>query len=286
PRQLARALGRWALLAAFVALLAGTCGVTWTTRQPSQSIPMFIFAGQSNMIVLKTNTADLPPEQRLSQSQVLFYRPTDSGGTWAPLQPPTTTGGGFGPEISAGARLTDLDQFPGVAIVKLAASGSNLYNEWNPEHDNSYYELLLNRVMQAKQSLEAQYPGDAVYFAGFFWMQGESDADNSLYAAAYQARLDHFIDRVRADYGEPDLPFVIGRVRPGPFTYAAQVRTAQANIAATKPGVALVNTDFLPQNGDHVHFSSAGTYQLGVLFADAWVTLSLLPTAHLPLVNR
>jgi hypothetical protein len=250
-------------------------------------LPVFIFAGQSNMIVLQTHATDLPPERRLPQSQVLFYGPDENGSTWAPLQPPTTSAGGFGPEISAGAHLTAFAQYALVAEVKFAASGANLANQWNPDTPGSYYNQLLARVQAATQSLQAEHPGDDVTIAGFFWMQGEADAQNAGFAAAYEANLNHFIDRVRADYGDPDLPFIVGRIRYWPYVYAAQVRAAQANVAAAKPGVGLVNTDSLPMNADdYVHFTSAGAYQLGTLFADAFLRLTLPAAAYLPLISR
>jgi hypothetical protein len=77
----------------------------------------------------------------------------------------------------------------------------------------------------------------------------------------------------------------VGRIRDWPFPYAAQVRAAQAHLAATKPGVALVSTDSLPRNvHDYVHFTSAGTYQLGRLFADAFLRLTLPAHAFFPLI--
>jgi hypothetical protein len=275
------------ILAWLVCVLAGPRGLpAQAAIRPRQAIPLFIFAGQSNMLVLNTQAADLTPEQRLPQSQVLFYGPNENGSTLAPLQPPTTSAGGFGPETSTGKTLTTFNQFPLVAEVKFAMSGSNLAHQWDPDSPGSFYHQLFARVEQARQALEAQYPSDEVYVAGFFWMQGEADAQNAGYAAAYQANLGYFIDRVREDTGDPTLPFVLGRIRDWPFPHAAQVRAAQANVAAAKANVGLVNTDFLPIGGDYLHFSSAGTYQLGVLFADAFLRLSLPAAAYLPLVRR
>ena len=44
------------------------------------------------------------------------------------------------------------------------------------------------------------------------WMQGESDANNSAYAAAYEANLTNLITAVRSDFSTPDMPFVVGRI--------------------------------------------------------------------------
>jgi hypothetical protein len=274
-------------LAGLIWLLAGARGpAAAAAHGPSQTLPVFIFAGQSNMIVSKTDAAELTPEQRLPQSQVLFYGPDEHGSTWAPLQPPTTSDGGFGPEVSAGAYLTQFEEYPMVAEVKLAISGSNLANEWNPDAPGSYYHQLLTRVQTATVSLQAQYPADDIVIAGFFWMQGEADADNGSFAAAYETNLNHFIDRVRADYGDPNLPFIIGRIRVPSYPFSAQVRAAQKNVADTKPWVALVNTDYLTRNPDYVHFDSPSTYQLGRLFANAFILLTQPAGPYLPLLAR
>ena len=46
------------------------------------------------------------------------------------------------------------------------------------------------------------------------WMQGKRDCRFDFMAAAYQDNLAGLIEAVRADAGQPDLPFLIGQICP------------------------------------------------------------------------
>jgi hypothetical protein len=92
---------------------------------------------------------------------------------------------------------------------------------------------------------------------------------------------------VRADFGDADLPFIIGQIRGGHHT-AWAVRQAEANVAASVPNVQLVGTDDLPYDpSDGLHFTSAGIYTLGQRFAQAYAVLAVLhQKVYLPLAVR
>jgi hypothetical protein len=101
------------------------------------------------------------------------------------------------------------------------------------------------------------------------WMQGEYDALNANYAAAYADNLTDFIGAVREDFKSPAMPFVMGRIVVPAFTYRDAVRAAQAEVAGSVPGVVMVDTDGVEMKDDQVHFNSQGLLELGRLFADA-----------------
>src|ERR1700687_3330573 len=79
------------------------------SRTTANLLPVMVLAGQSNMVGWATNVNDLPPDEVITQTSVLFYGPRDNGTTWAWLKPPTVTisgtNNGFGPEISIGQHL-------------------------------------------------------------------------------------------------------------------------------------------------------------------------------------
>ncbi len=287
-----------AMLALGAALLAGgpppAAQAAPSTPTP---LPLLVFAGQSNMTGWITNVADLTPEQQQTQPGVLFYGPNEIGHTWAKLTPPTVyTNGlttpynsfhnGFGPEISTGPYLTGLPGFGLVAEVKYAEVGTDLDYWWKP--GNPTYNRMLARVAAAQIALAAAYPDRTVYVAGFFWMQGEQDAFNINNAALYyEANLTALIAAVRAEFGDPDLPFVFGQIT-GAHHEAGLVRAAQANVAAHVPNVALVGTDDLPRElAEGLHFTSAGIYTLGERFGEAFARLAILTNkVYLPLAAR
>lgn len=126
-------------------------------------------------------------------------------------------------------------------------------------------------VNEAVANLPVQQPGTTGRVAGFFWMQGESDAWAGRTTAQYQADLTNLISRVRADFGDPNLPFVFGLIYPAEDT--AAVRQAQMNVAATVPHTFLFNTDSLPRV--NVHFDTQGTVDLGIGFGKGY--LSIVP---------
>jgi hypothetical protein len=106
--------------------------------------------------------------------------------------------------------------------------------------------------------------------AGVFWMQGESDAlDTLVHAEEYGANLTNFITSLRRDLGAADIPFVegqIGRVFPN----ADVVRAEQARVATDVAGVRLVSTDSLPRYpGDPYHLTTTAIVELGRRMASA-----------------
>jgi hypothetical protein len=270
--------------------LAGQAPVSVTAAPagPLPPLPVLVFAGQSNMNGWFTNTADLSDAQKQPQPNVLFYGPNENGSTWGPLAPPTSSSGNkFGPELSTGAQLIHIPGWGLVAEVKYAADGTNLYYDWDPTASNRSYHNLMVRVNAAVAALQTAHPERTVTVAGFFWMQGEGDTYELSHAYAYDENLTAFIAALRADFGDADLPFVFGQIRGG-HNCADYVQTAQANVAATVPGVSFIGTGDLPYDPtDGLHFTSAGIYTLGERFGNALAALAALPEkVYLPMGLR
>jgi len=120
-------------------------------------------------------------------------------------------------------RLADRLHRP-VVGVKVAENSTSLATEWDPDLTNGLYAQLRATVGDA---LLAPVPGEGLpEVAGFFWMQGEADAQQMPTAAAYATNLRRLILQVRTDFSADRLPFIIGRIR--------------VNDPATQPGVVLV----------------------------------------------
>ena len=248
---------------------------------------LYVFAGQSNMVGAATSTAELAridPTLNAPQDTVRFWGPTeDTPRQWASIQPPTEVQQayshmGFGPEISAATLLSRRHAQSTIGIVKVSRGGTSLASAWNAQNPIGLYPILVGEVRAAQRRLEEQTSGP-VRIAGFFWMQGESDAQFRGMAQYYAANLETFIGAVRRDLGAPNLPFVIGRIGEmkddaGSYGYAATVRLAERDVARRTPATYLVSTDGLERAPNSpVHLSTRGTIDLGRRFVN--VTPSL-----------
>jgi len=302
------------VLRALLGLSASLC----FAAPPEAEVPLLIFAGQSNMVGYRTDVNTLSETERQRQPDVFFFGPNDEGVNWAPIeldQGPTqidqTAGGrGFGPEAVVGQTLIEAGRFSRVGEVKYVFNGGasrsflaapadaaaggyspGILSSWMPRLKEpgvqSLYEELLARVRAAQDSYRQAF-GQKTYIAGFFWMQGESDAQNESTAKLYGRNLRRFIVALRRDLNAPNMPFIYGRIRDTDiFPEDAAVRAGQDAVADPAdslylPLVACVDTDEFemfsavdPQAGDGPgHYSSKGTWQLGKAMAQAYLTLT------------
>jgi hypothetical protein len=250
-------------------------------RAPVAPIRVYIFAGQSNMVGAATMAAQLPtvaPHLVGPKNLVSFFGPTtDAPRSWGPLQAPTEVWKnmfheGFGPELSAGRALSELHPRQRIGVVKFAWNATSLAWDWDPNRSHSKYETMIDGTRLAIRKLAAKYHAP-VRVSGFFWLQGESDADTSEHASSYGANLREFIAAVRADFAAPKLPFVIAQIddvrkyHPVLLPHSRVVRAQQARVAREDPRTFLVRTDGLGHNPvSPIHFSSEGTVDLGGRF--------------------
>ncbi len=145
-----------------------------------------------------------------NKSASFWYIGLNPGETWANA---TSFSSGepvqeYGPEFMV-AHVVHAANPTGIYnIVKYAPGGTDLADDWNPDNPSGCYNGMKQWVAEALK----QKPGAEI--AGFFWLQGESDAISSG-AADYYANLTNLIARVRADFGVPNLPVVIAKISPG-----------------------------------------------------------------------
>jgi hypothetical protein len=257
------------------------------TPAMATEVPVFVIAGQSNAVGAGTSYQTLSPSLKAVQPKVLYSGPQESSVRWTALVPPTQVAqmnypndpqGGFGPELMVGKTISDALGGQLVAETKYAVDGTNLYQQWNPNTPGSLYYSMLARVGDALQKLPTQEHGMTGHVAGFFWMQGESDAMAGRTTAQYQADLTSLITHVRADFGDPDLPFVFGRITTL-WSNAESIRQAQANVAATVPYTYMFDTDALkrlpaPNAG---HYDNQGMIDLGIGFGDGYLAIVSAP---------
>ncbi len=289
-RQAARPQGirghfTWAwALAILLLLLIGGIG-------RAEVINVFFLGGQSNAQGAGM-ASDLPAKLQAPQEDVAFYYlcffgMKDCLTTLRPVSNSSKAPPSFGPEITFGREMADYYAPSGekVAVLKVAAGGSNLFHDWRPEGtasstgDGGLYRQFQTFMGKGLAALKAANPQATLRIRGMVWMQGESDGMKieSLPPTAerdYQINLANFIKDIRLTYGK-DLPFVIGRlstgqtaVDPAPGNPKLNyIRSAQSAVAAATPKTAIIDTDSCALGVDKLHFNASGQQQLGIAFA-------------------
>src|SRR5262245_8968791 len=282
----------WLVLTFAFASSAFAQGGSSPAVTPDGAVPVFVFAGQSNAVGVDT-LDELRADQRAPQPNVLFYGPNESGNIWGPLTPSSNspnlvdglgrTGGSFGLEISAGKTISNALGEALVAEVKLSVGPIALFDRWNPA-GGDLYDNMVARVNESIADLQAQL-GHTGYVAGFFWMQGESDA--IALRTDYAENLRNFIASVRRDFNNPNLPFVFGQIIDFDHPVSTPLREQQQAVANanTVPNKEMILTDDLCH--DFIHFNGLAIYTLGHRFGTGYLsmvgvspTVQISPTAH------
>ncbi len=264
-------------------------------------IEVYLIGGQSNATG-QGYVKNFPPGFKPDERVLLFH----SGGrslhgalpsnVWHVLAPASEDPSRFGMEIGFGNRLQELRPDRKIALIKHATSGTNLYTQWNPGPDATdptkwgpQFKIFADTVDAGLKALRDD--GYVPTVKGMLWHQGENDGNRPDTANAYATNLTHFIERVRAQYGTPDMCFVLGTILPQP-NYPAPtppnteiVRQAQFNLAQNSgsplavKGVFTVVTDKMTRRADdpgispalshdYLHLSSAANLEMGQLMAD------------------
>ncbi len=240
----------------------------------AKPLKVFVLAGQSNMMGQYAYNSGLPAELQGDQAAVLLRH----NGVWTVLE----SGHGvssaeFGPEVTFGHDMAAAWGDDDIALVKYAVGATTLAADWNPDTPGPQYTGLLDAVGAAMGELSAGYDAQLM---GMLWMQGESDALNAGYAAAYEANLRHFIDSVREDLGVDGLPFVLAQISEAPaWTHGAIVRQAQWDVGNSMANTLVFSTADLSLYSNH--YDAAGQMELGSRFADGMLTLIPEPSALL-----
>lgn len=283
-----------------LALLATAAGRS-TTRQDDTLVRVFVFAGQSNMVGADSRASDVklyPPFAGLEgpQKDVLFSycigreEKAQSEG-WVELQPVEDM---VGAELSFARRVSKELDAP-IAIVKVAAGGTTLARDWNPDEPSGFklYPLALEWTRKALQDLERR--GVRYRLEGFCWHQGENDMFDPNMREAYARNLARFIECWRRDLRAQDLRFYIGELCTKTIwgmdhrVEMNAIGTAQREVADKDPRVEFVPTAHIAieiggDGGLHYHYGTLGQLEHGVNYAAAYLrTLGRAPEIERPL---
>jgi hypothetical protein len=291
---------RW-LFALVLTLLSGA--ERRLGAQDDKVLRVFVFAGQSNMVGADSRAKDIeqfPPFAGLDQPQpkVLFSyclgredkRRSDG---WEELKP---IEGMVGPELSF-AREVTADLKAPIAIIKIAAGGTHLFGDWNPDEPTGFklYPLALDHVRAALADLDRKRIRHRL--EGFVWHQGENDMFEAKGKANYAANLTNFIKSWRRDLKAPELRFFVGELCSNTVwgmdnrANMHAIEVAQRAVAEADPLVDYVPTSHQGVEigggaGLHYHYGTLGQLEHGVSHAQAYLrSIGKAPRASRPLAN-
>ncbi len=199
----------------------------------------------------------------------------DKAGTWTPAIDPlhfdkSAAGTGLGKTF--GIQVAEANPGITVGLIPCAVGGSPI-DSWKP---GEFYSPTKSHpwddaLRRAKLALKSGV------LKGILWHQGESDSTATL-APAYAAKLHDLIQRLRAEFNAPDVPFIAGQMGQfpdSPWNAAhRQVDQAHQDLPARVPHTAFVSSAGLQHKGDKVHFDAASLREFGRRYAEAYAKLA------------
>ncbi len=230
------------------------------------SFHLYLLTGQSNM----EGRGVLDAEGKKADPRVLSF---GNDNQWVPATDPLHIrekgGGGTGPGLSFGKAMAANNPTTTIGLIPCAVGGSPL-SRW--VKGAPHYTTAVARTQEAVKFGELK---------GIIWHQGESDSKKEALATTYAARLTGMINDLRMEFGQPELPFVVGEL--GPFLleqnlpFWKKVNEQILSIPGTVPHCGLVRSEGLPSRGDHLHFNTEGARELGRRYAQEMVRLLASP---------
>lgn len=238
---------------------------------------LHIAMGQSNCVG-PGNASQAPSGLQTYDQSIPFFQQTAPAGTLAAWN--TNYFGMLGPyapsspNIGLEATFARALQGAGVGVImaKFGQSETNLANDWNGTLTALAVAWLENMI---------EFTGTTV--GSLSWTQGESDAVDDGFSAAYHVNLFALMAMLRAIIG-PAAPIAITRLNSGitilPSGNITLIRAAQEAYVASDPNSVIVNTDDLQSVwGGSVDYSTGDILTIG-----SRVAAAILPmiTGYIP----
>lgn len=287
----------------FIAVFVAMAMVVPLWADDDTTLRVFIFAGQSNMVGSDSKVQDIQqfppfvglesPQPRVRFSYCLGREDKRTSKRWVDLQPVDNV---VGPELSFARKVTQHITAP-IAIIKIAAGGTHLGGDWNPDEPSGFkmYPLALQWIREALSDLDRE--GIKYRLEGFMWHQGENDMFQQDYMDNYGRNLKNFLTCWRRDLNAPELRFYIGELCTKtiwgmdlrPRMYA--ISLGQKQVTDNDPLAQYVPTSHVGVEigggvGLHYHYGTLGQLEHGVNYADAYLrNIDQLKPEGRPLAN-
>lgn len=229
-----------------------------------QPMHIYILMGQSNMAGRGEVTAEYQTQGH--DRVMMLNKKSDWVKATHPIHFDKPKSAGVGPGLTFGIALAEAYPSVTIGLVPTAVGGTSI-EKWAPGAYDSItnthpYDDALIRIREAKKHGEIK---------GVIWHQGEGNS-GARRSQGYIDRLSELIARVRAEVGNPDLPFVVGEL--------ARYRSNYHNINKQLPDLPLkvtnttvVSSEGLWHKGDGTHFDSPSASEYGRRYADGMLQL-------------
>jgi hypothetical protein len=248
-----------------VALLISLC--VWPAFGAEKMMDLYLLIGQSNM----AGRGAVEDQDRKPHPQVFALNKNKE---WVPAVDPIHFDkklAGVGPGRTFGIVMAEHAPKASIGLIPCAVGGTSI-RKWVPGGEDTKtethpYDDMLARLRVAMKRGTVK---------GIIWHQGEADAKMGE-RGTYDDALAELIGRVRAECGDPDIPFVIGQLgqfEGKPWSDGRKkVDAAQQQVAKTVPHCAFVSSKGLVDRGDQTHFSAPSARVLGERFAQEMIRL-------------
>ncbi|MFC4209801.1 sialate O-acetylesterase [Pedobacter lithocola] len=183
---------------------------------------------------------------------------------WEPINPDRPTSGiGLAASFAGAWCANNPDKQ--IGLIPCAEGGSSL-EDWSV--GGVLFENALFQAKLAQRSSKLQ---------GIIWHQGENDSFAGRFSN-YALRLSAFVEALREQLGEPDIPFISGDLgdylsegRYGPyFTEYKLINEALLGFSSQNPHCFFVTASQLSANPDGLHFDAASLRKFGLRYFDAF----------------
>lgn len=240
----------------------------------TESLDLFLLIGQSNM----KGRGLVPPNQKTDPRIAMMHMKDDS---WYLARHPIHLVGdaktflgkgneGVGPGLDFATTVLAKNPQTAIGLIPCAVGGTSL-DQWKKGSP-----LYQDAIRRAKLAIQSTGKVNARLRAAL-WLQGESDINPKL-NATYEARLVQFIDDLRADLQQPNLPFIactIGEmVKPQALKNTKAINQQLLALPEKRPLCACVDArDVTSHIGDQLHFDTAAQQKIGKRFAEKYLEL-------------
>lgn len=244
-----------------------------------ERLDLYLLIGQSNM-----KGRGFMPEQAANDPAIMMMHLRNDA--WYVARHPLHLTGdpdtfevhdnaGVGPGLAFAEAMLAADPTARIGLIPAAKGGSKI-GLWSGQRP-----LYQEAIRRTKLALAAG-PADGTRLRAVLWLQGESDAEPAL-AEAYAGALHSLVDRLRADLGDPNLPFIactIGEMREGePGRFSAAINATLLDLPRHRPRTACVDArDLRGHIGDKLHADSATAEEIGRRYAAALRELEAKPS--------
>jgi hypothetical protein len=239
--------------------------------------------GQSNMVG-RGQLSDLPPGFPVNPTKLWNFT---NAYKWEPAKEPIDSPLGqldlvsrdehaaVGPSLALADTFVSIYPTTMVGLIP-CAKGSSSISDWQKTDSTDQRSTLYGSCMNRMKTVS---PAHGTIRAVIFWQGGE-DAKTEKDALNWGKRFATFVDDLRRDLGDPNLPIILimlalhdkEAVKRSPHWQVVREQQRSVNI----PGVVKFDSDGYERKEDGIHFSARGQLALGAALAHS------LPTPVIP----